>query len=298
MEFLFSRNNMVLYLLFLLVNSGVSQTMPGKVLEGLSMKTSVGSDLNYSVYLPPNYDHSSRSYPVVYLLHGYTDKEDAWVQFGEIDIKADQAILAGEIPSMVIVMPDARVTWYVNDHEGKDPYEDIFIKEFIPHIESKYRIRSEKRYRGIAGLSMGGYGSLLYALKHPDLFCASAPLSAAIFTEEKVKSYEQERWNNVEGLMYGKGLEGQSRITDHWKANNPFYIVKQKSKEELEKVRYYFDCGDSDFLYEGNALFHILLMDMEVAHEFRMRDGGHSWGYWRSGIIDALKFIGESFHQK
>ena len=276
-----------------------TQSMSGKVVEGLKMKSEInGSELNYSVYLPPNYDHSQRSYPVVYLLHGYTDNETAWVQFGEIDIKADQAIMEGLIPPMIIIMPDARVTWYVNDFEGKDPYEDIFIKELIPHVEAKFRIRSEKRYRGIAGLSMGGYGSLLYALKHPDLFTATAPLSAAIYHEDQVIAYEQSRWDRVEGLMYGKNLAGKERITDHWKANNPFYIVDAASDESLKKVRYYFDCGDSDFLYKGNALFHILLMDRKIPHEFRMRDGGHTWGYWRSGIVDALAFIGESFHQK
>lgn len=270
----------------------------GKVVEGYNFQPRQGKSINYSVYFPPGYDSSERSYPVVYLLHGYTDNETAWVQFGEIDIKASKAIREGIIPPMLIVMPDARVTWYVDKHDGSDPYESNFINEFIPHIEQEFRIRKEKRYRGIAGLSMGGYGALLYSLKHPDLFCAAAPLSAAIYAEEDVVEYDQERWDRIEAVMYGSSLKGQERITDHWKANNPFYIVKAKSKEDLSKVRYYFDCGDSDFLYKGNALFHVLLMDKNIDHEFRMRDGGHSWGYWRTGIINALQFIGESFHQK
>ena len=270
----------------------------GKVLESLSLKSDLlKRAVNFSVYLPPGYDEDERSYPIVYLLHGYTDDETGWLQFGEVDRYADQAINEGIIPPMIIVMPDAAVTWYVNDHAGKIPYEDFFIKEFIPSIEKAYRVRAKKEFRGICGLSMGGYGSLIYAMKYPDLFATAAPLSAAIYLEKDVEKYEQDRWDNVEGPMYGKGLSGQARITDHWKANNPFYIADEMGAESLKKVKYYFDCGDDDFLYKGNAKMHIKLRDMGVPHEFRMRDGAHNWTYWRTGITDALKFIGDSFHR-
>ena len=74
--------------------------------------------------------------------------------------------------------------------------------------------------------------------------------------------------------------------------------IQKKSKEELSKVRYWIDCGDDDFLTIGNSLLHIELVKKNVPHEFRMREGGHTWTYWRTGIIDALSFIGDSFHQK
>ncbi len=285
-------------LLFLSFTQDISHSDRGKVKEDLSIKSNLlKKDVDYSIYLPPGYDESNRSYPIVYLLHGYTDDETAWVQFGEVDRYADKAINEGLIPPMIIVMPDAGVTWYMNDHSGDVPYEDFFIKEFIPHIEKGYRVRSEKQFRGIAGLSMGGYGSLLYSMKHPDLFVAAAPLSAAIYLESDVVNYEQQRWDNVEGVMFGKGLEGKARITDHWKANNPFYIADKQGAESLKKVKYYFDCGDDDFLYKGNSKMHIHLRDMEVPHEFRIRDGAHNWTYWRTGITDALKFIGDNFHR-
>jgi len=270
----------------------------GKIIEGLSINSKLlKQDVDYAIYLPPDYEKSSRSYPIVYLLHGYTDDETGWIQFGEINRLADKAINDGTIPPMIIVMPDAGVTWYINDHDGKVPYEDFFIKEFIPEIEKGLRVRSQKQFRGVAGLSMGGYGSLLYAMKHPDMFVAAAPLSAAIYVESDVIKYEQERWDKVEGVMYGKGLSAKDRITDHWKANNPFYIAAAQGAESLKKVKYYFDCGDDDFLFRGNSKLHITLRDMEVPHEFRIRDGAHNWTYWRTGITDALAFIGKEFHR-
>lgn len=270
----------------------------GTLLEKQQIESKLlGEMVNFSVYLPPDYSSSSKSYPVTFVLHGYTDNETAWVQFGEIDRQCNNAIANGEIPPMILIMPDAKVTWYVNDAEGKIPYEDFFIKELIPHVDQTYRTRGTKEFRGITGLSMGGYGSLLYAMKYPELFAAAAPLSAAIYTEETVTKYEQGRWNEIEGPMYGINLKGKERITDHWKNNNPFYLLKNSKVEDLKKVKYYFDCGDDDFLYEGNAKIHIAFRDAGIPHEFRMRDGAHNWTYWREGIIPALQFIGESFHR-
>ena len=71
---------------------------------------------------------------------------------------------------MIIVTPDGFTSFYINTADGKLNYEDFFIKELIPHIEKTYKVKAEKRFRGIAGLSMGGYGALMYALKYPNLF--------------------------------------------------------------------------------------------------------------------------------
>lgn len=269
-----------------------------QIQESLSIaSTLMDKEMAYSIYLPPDYNSSTKSYPIVYLLHGYTDNETGWTQFGQIDYLVTEAIQNGTIPPMIIAMPDAGVTWYINDHDYSNPYEDYFFQEFLPHIESKYRVRAEKQFRGVAGLSMGGYGSLLYALKHPDMFVASAPLSAAIYTREEVIQAEMDRWNRTEAVMYGKDLAGPERITQHWIDNNPIEIIKSKKVDDLKKVHYYFDCGDDDFLYKGNATTHILLRDLKIPHEFRIRDGAHNWTYWRTGIIDALDFIGKHFHR-
>src|SRR5690348_6060504 len=148
----------------ILINT-IAFTQPaGKVLEEETIKSNIlGRDVRYTVYLPADYDISQRSYPVVYLLHGYTDDNTGWLQFGEINRYADKGIYEGVIPPMIIVMPNADSSWYINSYDGKENYEDFFIKEFMPAVEKAYRIKAEKRFRGIAGLSMGGYGTLNYS---------------------------------------------------------------------------------------------------------------------------------------
>ena len=289
--------SLLLSIIFLPMFSSVGIAQ-GKIIEGQSLDSKIlGSKVNYAIYLPPDYSQSERAYPIVYLLHGYTDDETGWIQFGEIKRLADEAILSGKIPPMILALPDAGVTWYINDASGKVRYEDMFMEEFIPHIEKKYRIRSERAYRALAGLSMGGYGSLIYAMKHPDKFVATAPLSAAIYTADQVIGYKQERWDNVEAVMYGKGISGKDRISEYWKSNNPLYMAKTLDIEKLKSVKYYFDIGDDDFLYKGNSEIHMLFRALEIKHEYRVRNGKHNWTYWRTGIIDALAFIGESFRR-
>jgi enterochelin esterase-like enzyme len=275
-----------------------SQVAPmGQVLEGLSMSSPIlGRDVNYAIYLPPDYKVGNRYYPVVYLLHGYTDNESGWIQFGEVNMAADKAIATREIPSMIIVMPDAKATWYMNNADGTEKFEDMFIKEFIPYIDITYRTRAQKEFRGISGLSMGGFGSLLYSLKHPDLFAACAAFSAAVWTDEEVKKMASGNRGGLFEKLFGL-TEEKSLLTQHYKANSILDLAGTTPKDQIEKVRFYIDCGDDDFLYKGNAALHVLLRDRQIKHEFRVRDGGHTWIYWRTGITDALRFIGESFHR-
>lgn len=271
----------------------------GKVIEERTLKSAVlGKPVKYTIYLPADYDHSERNYPVVYLLHGYTDDNTGWLQFGEVNRYADQAIADGTIPPMIIVMPNADSSWYINSYDGKEKYEDFFIKEFMPAIEKSYRIKAEKKYRGIAGLSMGGYGTLIYSLKYPQLFAAAAPLSAAVLDDGAMTTMPDNNYEGAFGQLFGRGLKANDRMNKAWYDNSVLKIVETKSTDDLKKVRYWIDCGDDDFLTKGNCLLHILLTDKRVPHEYRVRDGAHNWTYWRTGITDALKFIGDSFHQK
>ena len=275
-----------------------TQSVPmGQVLEGLTMQSQIlGHAVNFAVYLPPDYKAGTRLYPVVYLLHGYTDNESGWIQFGEINTIADRAIESREIPPMIIVMPDAKATWYMNNADGSEKYEDMFIQEFIPCIDKNYRTRPTKEFRGIAGLSMGGFGSLLYSMKYPDMFVACAAYSAAVWTDEEMKARPLGNRDGLFEKLFGLTAD-KSLLTPHYRANSILDLVSTLPKEQIEKVRFYIDCGDDDFLYKGNSALHVLLRDKQIKHEFRTRDGGHSWVYWRTGITDGLKFIGESFHR-
>ena len=288
----------ILFSLWLIAQSLFAQNS-GKVIESRMIKSPIlGKDVRCTFYLPPNYDASDRTYPVVYLLHGYSDDDTGWLQFGEINRLADQAIASGEIPPMIIVMPDAGVSWYVNSYDGKVRYEDFMIKELIPYVESNFRAKKDKRYRGIAGLSMGGFGTMVLALHNPDLFVAAAPLSAAFAVDQDYVNTPEDRYENVFGILYGKGLKGNDRLSEAYYKNSCLKIVENAKVEDLRKVRYWIDCGDDDFLYKGNSLMHNALRDKNIPHEFRVREGGHTWTYWRTGIIDALKFIGISFRQQ
>lgn len=295
---IFIKGVMISLLTICFLYNSFSQTT-GKVLEQEVIKSKIlGKDVRYTMYLPPDYSTSQRSYPIVYLLHGFTDDNTGWLQFGEINHYADKAIHEGTIPPMIIAMPNGDSSFYINSFDGKENYEDFFIKEFMPAVEKAYRVKADKRYRGVAGLSMGGYGTLIYALKHSELFAACAPLSAAVWDDNAITKMADNTWDDVLGKLYGTGLKGKDRLTKTWYDNSPLKIVAVKSADELKKVRYWIDCGDDDFLTNGNCLLHIALNDKKVPHEYRVRDGAHNWTYWRTGITDALQFMGDSFRQK
>ncbi len=266
----------------------------GKVFESLEFKSNLVSyPVKYSIYLPPDYETSNYSYPVLYLLHGYSDDETGWIQFGEANSIADRGIYNGDFPPCIIVMPDGKVSWYINSADGSDPWEDMFVKEFIPFIEKEYRIRSKKEFRAIAGLSMGGNGSLLLAMRNPDLFSTCVAMSAGTFTDQEVIA--NDKYDHYFKNIYGEKPE--SGVSQHWKANSPLHLLDTVEKEKLKAIRWRIDCGDDDFLYKGNAALHVKMRDLEIPHEYRVRNGAHTWSYWRTGLYEGLKFIGEKFHR-
>ncbi len=266
----------------------------GKVMESLQFESKLVSyPVEYSVYLPADYETSNRSYPVLYLLHGYSDDETGWIQFGEANLIADKGIANGDFPPCIIIMPDGKVSWYVNSFDGKDPWEDMFIQEFIPAMEKKYRIRSKKEFRAIAGLSMGGNGALLLSMHNPELFSTCVAMSAGTFTDEEISS--NGRYDHYFKNIYGEKPE--TGVSDYWKANSPIHLLDSVDKEQLKSIRFYIDCGDDDFLYKGNSALHVKMRDLGIPHEYRVRNGGHQWEYWRTGLFDGLKFMAQSFHR-
>ena len=283
------KNIILIFLGFFILQSSLAQS--GKVYDNLSMKSAIlKSERNFAVYLPPDYETSQRSYPVLYLLHGAGDDHTGWVQFGEVLHITDKAIKKGKATPMIIVMPDAKTgrLGYFNDPKGDWRYEDFFFEELIPFVEKKYRIKSEKRYRAVAGLSMGGGGSFMYALHRPDMFSSACPLSAYVgpLSIEQLKSQIPPAETYTE-----------EQIQAYYGQHNAVELIKNTSSEQLRSVRWYIDCGDDDFLYEGNSLMHIALRKKEVPHEFRIRDGAHSWTYWRESLPKVLKFVSDAFHQ-
>lgn len=271
----------------------VSFAQYGKVYDNLSLKSEIlKSDRKYAVYLPPDYELSKRSYPVLYLLHGAGDDQTGWVQFGEVLNITDKAIKDGIATPMVIVMPDANTgkRGYFNDPSGNWNYEDFFFKELMPQVEKKFRIKGEKRYRAVAGLSMGGGGSFMYALHHPELFSSACPLSASagpLSIEDVTRRLERgsdQKYTDEQKKAY-------------FKSHSAVELMNTMDVGKLKSVRWYIDCGDDDFLFEGNSLVHIAMKKRKIPHEYRIRDGAHNWTYWRESLPEVLRFVSMAFHQ-
>lgn len=279
-------------ILFAIASFSSSFGQQGKVYDNLSVPSKIlNGERNYAVYLPPDYDHSERHYPVLYLLHGYTDDHTGWVQFGEVARITDEAIAKGTATAMIIVMPDADTgqPGYTNTIDKKWNYENFFFEEFMPAVEKRFRIKKQKRFRAISGLSMGGGGTFIYALHRPDLFASACPLSAWMGpqTAEELAGFQQ---------LKNKNLNSE-QLEAYLDTNNPLRLVESMSEKDLNSVRWFIDCGDDDFLFEGNSLMHIALSKKKIAHEYRVRDGGHTWTYWRASLPKVLGFVSEGFHQ-
>ncbi len=281
------------FLMVLISSQSFAQS--GKVFDNLSMDSKIlNMERKYALYLPPDYESSERSYPVLYLLHGGGDDQTGWVQFGEVLHIADKAIEQGLATPMIIVMPDADTgrRGYSNTIKNDWRYEDFFIEELMPYVEKQYRIKGEKRYRAVAGLSMGGNGTFIYALHHPHLFSSACPLSAGTgpLTEEDVV-------NRLRRYGAEESEVTEQEIKAYYERESVVHLVKTMPADSLKAVRWYMDCGDDDFLYKGNALVHIEMRDRDIPHEFRIRDGAHNWTYWRESLPNVLKFVSDAFHQ-
>jgi enterochelin esterase-like enzyme len=265
-----------------------SQT--GNVFDNLLIPSKIlKSDRKYSIYLPPGYETSQRSYPVLYLLHGAGGDQGNWIDYGDVQSIADKTISSGEATPMIIVMPDATTgrSGYFNDIKGDWNYEDFFFQELIPFVEKKYRVKAQKRSRAISGLSMGGGGTFMYALHHPEMFSAAYPISAYVgpLTFEAAKSRFTRDNVNLQ----------DSVLQRYYSRHNAISLINDMPDAQKKSVKWFIDCGDDDGLDEGNFLAHLAMRKKEIPHEFRIFDGGHNWTYWRTALPNVLAFVSQSF---
>ncbi len=263
-----------------------------KVLDNLSMNSKIlGMERKYAVYLPAGYETSQRGYPVLYLLHGGGDDQTGWVQFGEVQHTVDFAIAEGKATPMIIIMPDASASkrGFYNTATNTWRYEDFFFQEFIPYIEKTYKIKADKHYRAISGLSNGGEATFIYALHHPELFSAACPMSggAGPLTLEDAKTQLTKETPNISEQDIAAYFNRQSVIT----------LINTLPDNLKKSVRWHIACGDDDFSSSANALTHVALKKKEIPHEFRISDGGHNWNYWRAALLPVLEFVTVSYHQ-
>ncbi|MDO4229858.1 MAG: alpha/beta hydrolase-fold protein [Capnocytophaga sp.] len=220
--------------------------------------TILGGNQSYTIYFPPSYaSNTTKKYPVMYFLHGMNQDYTHWATYGNLKNTADKAINEGS-PEMIIICPNGYNSMYYNTDQMR--YEDFFITEFIPAIESKYRILSEKTNRHIAGLSMGGFGATYLGLKYSDKFASAYSMSG--------------------GFLYSAIPLIQS-------------VLEGKTSDELANLpRYTMECGTEDSLViNSNDSLHQMFTQKGILHNYIRRNGYHDWTFWKECLPKALKFI-------
>lgn len=262
----------------------------GRILTDSIASKTLGTTVKYNVYLPNGFERSQDHYPVTYLLHGLTDTYTAWAERGRMQEITDELIESGEAKAMVIVMPnaggpDVNNIWNGYFNMPGWSYEDFFFQELLPEVERKYRCGGSKQERAVMGLSMGGGGSTCYSQRHPDMFSAC---------------YAMSPWLN----------SGPGRVGKNGEKTKMYYTseaVRQHSalafmdnaddgvKNELKTVHWFFDCGDDDMLVNDTFELYKKMRLAGIKTELRVRNGGHTWEYWRGALRTALPFVSRSF---
>ena len=278
----------------------------------------LGRSLAVSVYRPDE-PAPKAGWPVLYLLHGLHGSNRDWQLLGNIQETLDRLIVSGRIHRMVVVMPNAGNSWYVNsaDVNGPGNYETAILKDLPEAIEKRYSPHCTRSSRAIAGLSMGGFGALRLALKRPDRYAAVASLSGAIWQNVPVSQGKEVAWTGAAGPYFQRidpetvvsgvdlppdgahfgnafGLPFNAR---RYNAANVFTLLAEQVKAKADLPAIYLTVGDNDShdLWRGSIALYETLRADQVKAELRITDGDHVWSLWRRTIEDALVFVDSKF---
>jgi S-formylglutathione hydrolase FrmB len=256
-------------------------------------------EVHYCVYLPAGYDsgaaqHPGQTYPVLYFLHGLGDNERTLFNSGGWTL-LDDLRRQHKMGEFLIVAPEGGSTFYINSADGSVRYSDFFLREFIPLIETKYRIGKGRNNRAISGISMGGYGALRFAFAHPEMFSAVSAQSAALFTETPQELDTAARSGATRGKLLAT-VFGDPIDVDHWKQNSPFALAA-KNQAGLQNLGIYFNCGEDDnYGFEkGAAALHQQLQKAGVKHEYHAYPGDHSLQYFLAHFDEVMQFHSQAF---
>ena len=244
-------------------------------------------EMPYRVILPADYKtDTGKKYSTLYLLHGLTGHYDNWADKTKLTDYAKNY-------NYIIVMPEGDNGWYTDSSSvPNDKYESYIVQELIPKIDKDYRTISDRDHRAIAGLSMGGYGSIKFGLKYPEKFALvgsfSGALQAASLTEKMLGNGWKALTDSITGV-YGAD-DSQTR-----KDNDIFKIVREMPAERAKNLPFiYLDCGTEDGLITTNHEFAALLLEKKIPHEFRELPGIHDWKFWNAEILEFLQ-VSERF---
>lgn len=278
------------FLSIVLMAAASLSSYAGRVVTDSIASRVLGATVRYNVYLPDGFNRSDKQYPVVYLLHGFTDDYRAWVNKGNMQTVADELMETGEARQMVIVMPNAGGPDTYNTWNGYFDmpgwsYESFFFGELLPEVETKYRVIGDKGHRAVMGLSMGGGGSVSYAQRHTDMFSSCYAMSAWLDSDGG-----RRRTEGVDDKPY--------LVTRAVKEHSCLRFVEEADAatiERLRSVKWFIDCGDDDFLFDLNVKLHQLMRGKRIKDELRIRNGVHNWEYWHTALRMALPFASRNF---
>ena len=239
-------------------------------------------EMQYRVVLPSTVAPGQRL-PVVYLLHGGGGGFRDWTSDSDVAHYAESGLL--------LVMPEGNSSYYTNAVDPpQDRYEDYIVSDLIPDVENKFPVAPGRSNRAIAGISMGGFGAVKLALRHPDLFAFAAGLSSAIDVPRRafsVKRLQQSRHYNA---IFGPS--GSSTRHD----SDPFVLVRTANPES---VPYFFlTCGEQEGLLPANREFAELLESRHFRFEFQTVRGGHDWSQWNTWLPGLFHSLQECIHPK
>jgi S-formylglutathione hydrolase FrmB len=252
----------------------------------------LGHPVNYCVVLPPSYDgDKTRKYPVLYFFHGLGDNEQMFVHGGAFNLVQD-LWERKQIGEFLIVTPEAGATFYINSHSGKIRYEDFLVQEFLPGIESRYRIKPGRSNRGVSGVSMGGYGALHIAFRHPELFAGVSVQSPALMAEIPAAAARSAA-NGMRSRVLGETF-GSPPDSVFWERNSP---VSMARKANVGGLKIYFDCGEQDDygFEEGAKALDKVLTSRNIPHQAHIYPGRHDWQYFAEHLPDSLQFQSRVF---
>jgi S-formylglutathione hydrolase FrmB len=282
-------------LLLVLLGSVGSVAAESRIECNVLPSRTLGRPVRYCVLLPPGYDSTPpRRYPVLYFLHGLGENERALVDTGGWNLVEDLR-QGGKIGDFLIVTPEAWASFYVNAANGQLRYSDFFLEEFMPSVESRYRIRRERRSRAITGISMGGYGALRFAFRYPESFSAVSAQSAALMTAspEELNSaiHSGTPLGRLLGTVFGNPIDVR-----HWKDNDPL-VLARRNQAAIRDLAIYFNCGREDqfeFATGAEAL-HRELDAEAIKHEYHLYPGDHSASYFLRHFDEVIEFHWRNF---
>lgn len=309
----------------MIATSAVSDTGRGVVRLDTIRSSSLGVSKHLLVYLPPGYARdASRRYPVAYYLHGAWGAERDWVRLGHLDQTLDSLIARGMAP-MIVVMPDGDDGWYTTwntlnpvsacraETVRPEPtatycvpwpkYDEYIARDLVAHVDSAYRTLASPRHRGIAGLSMGGYGAITLALRYPEVFSAAASHSGVLSPRYAGPSPYRSPTRHAPSIdtlrrRYGPALfalmaPAFGGDTAAWRARDPAILAHRLVAAGTRAPALYVDVGLGDAFLEQNRAFRADMESLGIRVRYAEHPGAHTWEYWRAHAGASLRWMAE-----